>query len=298
MSTVHNLVRYLQSNDLPLEVNYLSHTEKFTLLIAIYINDNVENFDLALKSIVFNTVVPDEILITVDGPVTDEMNQLISSFAQRLPNVIRVIRQGSNKGRGYTAALGVRNARHELIAKMDADDISNLQRFEKQLPLIQKNNNLDVVGGQISEFDDELEITTRRIVPITHEKIIEFSRMRSPINQPTVIFRKSSVLQTGNYSNLTVMEDYDLWMRMIENKMLFQNIDEDLVYMRAPKNMYQRRGGVQYFKTYKIFRKNLLKRHLISYKDYYKSVIAMSMTALMPTTFRKKVYSILLRKDN
>lgn len=298
MSTVHNLVRYLQSNDLPLEVNYLSHTEKFTLLIATYINDNVQNFELALKSIVYNTVVPDEILITVDGPVTDEMNQLLTSFTKRLPNVIRVIRQESNKGRGYTAALGVRNARHDLIAKMDADDISNLQRFEKQLPLIQKNNNLDVVGGQISEFDDELEITTRRIVPITHEKIIEFSRMRSPINQPTVIFRKSSVLQTGNYSNLTVMEDYDLWMRMIENKMVFHNIDEDLVYMRAPKDMYQRRGGVQYFKTYKIFRKNLLKRHLISYKDYYKSVIAMSMTSLMPTTFRKKVYSILLRKDN
>lgn len=298
MSTVHNLVRYLQSNDLPLEVNYFSHTEKFTLLIATYINDNVQNFELALKSIVYNTVVPDEILITVDGPVTDEMNQLLTSFTKRLPNVIRVIRQESNKGRGYTAALGVRNARHELIAKMDADDISNLQRFEKQLPLIQKNNNLDVVGGQISEFDDELEVTTRRIVPITHEKIIEFSRMRSPINQPTVIFRKSSVLQTGNYSNLNVMEDYDLWMRMIENKMVFHNIDEDLVYMRAPKDMYQRRGGVQYFKTYKIFRKNLLKRHLISYKDYYKSVIAMSMTSLMPTIFRKKVYSILLRKDN
>lgn len=298
MSTVQNLVEFLEKKNLPLEVNYLSRAQKFTLLIATYLNDDVKDFEIALKSIIYNTVVPDEILIIVDGPIYDEMDRMLIRFVNKLPHVIRVIRQEKNKGRGHTAAYGVVNAKNDLIARMDADDIAIPQRFEKQLPLFQKNSELDVIGGQISEFNDELELTTRRIVPTIYEEIIKFSKMRSPLNQPTVMFKKLSVLRVGNYSNLTVMEDYDLWMKMIDNKMILQNIDEDLVYMRAPKDMYKRRGGLQYFKIYRQFRKALLTKKLISYKDYYHSIFGMSITSLIPTIFRKKIYSILLRKNN
>lgn len=295
MSSLFKLVQRLNNKKLPVESEYLAHSSEFTVFIPVYLKDDTDNLELALKSVINNSVVPDEILIIFDGPVTDDMNQLVNQYVEQLPHVMRVIKQQNNKGRGYTAANATLKARNELVARMDADDIANLQRFEQQVDLIRNNSNLDVVGGQIVEFDENLELNQRRIVPIMHEKIVEFSRLRSPINQPTVLFRKSSVLKAGNYSNLTVMEDYDLWMRMIENKMLFQNIDEDLVYMRAPKDMYQRRGGVQYLKTYHKFRKQLLKKHLITYQDYYKSMIGMAISSLLPTSLREKLYKVLLR---
>lgn len=295
MSSLSNLVKILNEMKLPIEAKYLSQSSKFTVFIPVYLKDDEKNFELALKSVISNSVVPDEILIVFDGPVTDEMDQLVDVYKKQLPHVIKVIQQVHNKGRGYTAANAVRNAKNELIARMDADDISNFQRFERQLGLIQTNDELTVVGGQIAEFDENLELNLRRIVPIDHEKIVEFSRLRSPINQPTVLFRKSAVLKAGNYSNLTVMEDYDLWMRMIENGMIFQNIDENLVYMRAPKDLYQRRGGVQYLKTYHKFRKQLLRKNLISDRDYYKSIIGMSISSLVPNSIREKLYKLLLR---
>lgn len=296
MSDIVNLVKSLKNQELPVEGEYLSHSSDFTVLMAVYINNSVTDFDLALKSIVYNTVVPNEILIIVDGPVSHEMHQLLKLYVKGYPHVIRVLYQKLNRGRGITSALGVEHAKYELIAKMDADDIANLQRFEKQLPIM-INNDLDVLGGQASEFDENLKITSRRNVPLVHEKIVKFSRMRSPINQPTVMFRRSSVLQTGNYTNLNVMEDYDLWMRMIEKNLIFQNVSEDLVFMRASTDMYQRRGGIKYFQKYSMFRKTLLRRRLITYGDYFKSIIAMLITSLIPTIIRKKVYGMFLRRN-
>lgn len=296
MSNLVNLVKFLEDQEPPVEIEYLSRASNFTVLISTYIKDDVKDFELAVKSIFYNTVVPNEILITVDGPVTNEMNQLLEYFTKLLPNVVRILRQKINQGRGNIAAFGVESARYELIAKMDSDDIAILQRFEKQLSLM-LNNNVDVLGGQISEFDESFEIISRRVVPVTQEEIVDFSRMRSPINQPTVMFRRSSVLKVGNYTNLNVLEDYDLWMRMIANKMIFQNVDEDLVYMRAFRQMYQRRGGIQYFKQYASFRKGLLRRKFISYWDYYKSMIGMLVVSLIPTVVRKKIYVIFLRNS-
>lgn len=295
MKTLSNIVHLLNTKNLPTEVEYLSNSSEFTVFIPIYLQDDEHNFELALKSVINNSTVPDEIMIILDGPVTDEMGQLVKLYIEKFPHVIKTIRQIHNMGRGYTAANAVKKAKNELIARMDADDIANDQRFEKQLGLMQQNSDLSVVGGQIVEFDEHLELNLRRIVPILHKDIVGFSRLRSPINQPTVLFRKSAVLKAGNYRSLNVLEDYDLWMRMIEKNMLFQNIDEDLVYMRAPKDLYQRRGGLQYFNSYRKFRKELLRKDLISVVDYSKSIIGMSISSFVPNLIREKIYKVLLR---
>lgn len=297
MSRVKELVQYLQQQELPTENDYLSKSKKFTVLMSTYKNDETDFFEVALKSVIHNTVVPNEILIMVDGPVHRSMDHLLDRFKNHYPTVIKIFRQKNNIGRGLIAAKGVEFSSNELIARMDADDISELDRFEKQISILEQNEQVDIIGGQISEFNENLNLTTRRLVPTDHEEIVKFSRMRSPLNQPTVIFKKASVLSVGNYDNLTVLEDYDLWMRMIGDGMIFQNINTDLTYMRAPKNMYQRRGGVQYLRKYVTFRRSLLIRHLISNSDYVKSIIGMAVSAVIPTAFRKKIYSIFLRKD-
>lgn len=297
MNKVQELDFFLKNEPLPNETEYLRRAKNFTVLMATYVNDNVENLRIAIKSVIHNTVVPDEIVIMVDGPIHQQMKATIRDFEKKYPNVMNIIYQSDNRGRGYTASRGVINSKNELIARMDADDIAHPNRFETQLQMINSNKYFSVVGGQIYEFDDDLQLTTRRVVPSDNEQIRHFSKLRSPFNQPTVMFRKKDVLAVGNYHDLPVMEDYDLWMRMIEKNMIFHNIEQDLVYMRAPKDMYSRRGGFKYLSIYHEFRKRLLRKHLISYKDYYKSMIGMSISSLMPNIFREKLYKKLLRNN-
>ncbi|MBS0958853.1 glycosyltransferase [Leuconostoc pseudomesenteroides] len=297
MSKIQELEKFLKSEPLPIEEKYLKNAKKFTVLMSTYINDDVNDLDIAIKSVIQNTVVPDEIVIMVDGPVHDQTKVLLDMFTNHYPDILKVIYQETNQGLGITAANGVIYSKNEIIARMDADDISNLERFEQQLEFMHQNNSIVALGGQVYEFDEKLEFKARRTLPLNNDDIVQFSKLRSPLNHPTVMFRKSSVMKAGNYQNTFLMEDYDLWMRMIEKNMIFHNIEQDLVYMRAPKDMYRRRGGFKYLSVYHEFRKRLLRKHLISYKDYYKSMIGMSISSLMPNIFREKLYKKLLRNN-
>lgn len=297
MSKIQELEKFLKYEPLPIAKDYLKNAKNFTVLIPTYINDDVNDLDIAIKSVIQNTVVPDEIIIMVDGPVHDQTKVLLDRYTKKYPDILKVIYQKNNQGRGNTAANGVINSKNEIIARMDADDISNFERFEKQFEIMSQNNSIVALGGQVYEFDEKLEFKARRNVPLNNDEIVQFSKLRSPLNHPTVMFRKSSVIKAGNYKNLILMEDYDLWMRMIEKKMVFHNIGQDLVYMRAPKDLYNRRGGVKYLSFYHEFRKRLLRKHLISHKDYYKSMIGMSISSLLPNSFRENLYKKLLRNN-
>ncbi|MGK4016863.1 glycosyltransferase [Weissella paramesenteroides] len=295
MNVVQSIEKQLNEMDLPEEIEYLKHSDEFTVLITTYINDNLGDLKTAIRSVLFNTLVPSEIIVMVDGSIRQETQDVLKRLEVTYPSVLKIIYQKKNYGRGYTLAQGVLNSRNDLIAKMDADDIALPERFEKQFILMKDNEKLSLVGSQIYEFNDKQNFTAHRKVPLDNEEIVKFSKLRSPFNHPTVFFRKKDVLDAGNYSKLNVLEDYDLWMRMIAKKMQVKNIDEDLVYMRAPKNMYSRRGGLKYFITYKNFKKSLVDNKIISYSDYWKSIAAMLISALIPNFFRKKLYEMLLR---
>ena len=98
--------------------------------------------------------------------------------------------------------LGVENAMHDVIARMDSDDISVPDRFEKQLAYLESHPECDIVGGQITEFIDSPDnIVGKREVPCSNEAIYQYMRSRCALNHPTVMFRKKAVLDAGNYQD-------------------------------------------------------------------------------------------------
>ena len=101
----------------------------FSLTISVYKNDNPEYFDCAMQSILTQTVVPNEIVLTIDGPVSDELNKIVSKFSEN--ENIKVVRSEYNQGLGLAHALGVKHCTHEWVAIMDSDDICVKNRFEK-----------------------------------------------------------------------------------------------------------------------------------------------------------------------
>lgn len=293
---ISNIKKSIDDYAWPDETQYLQRSEPFTALAPVYINDYLPDFEIAIKSIILNTVTPNEILILQDGPVKDDMSQFIEFLLTQFPSIVKTHAGTENRGLGFTAAYGVKIANNELIARIDADDISDAERFEKQLNVFKKNNKLDIIGSNVAEFDELYNICNHRAVPSNTNDIYKFSKMRSPFNHPSVMFKKETVIKSGNYREINFMEDYDLWMRMISSGAITENINEDLVYMRASRSMYTRRGGMKYVQAYVHFRYSLLKRGLISINEFGLSTTGIIVTALVPVSIRKFIYGLILRR--
>lgn len=294
---IKEFVNQVENSLWPSEQEYQAQTADFTVLLPVYIRDDLENFIIAIKSIFKNTVKPSEILIMEDGPVADRMADFLAFLTKKYPNVAHCVANPKNHGLGYTAARGILLAKFEIIARVDADDISTARRFEEQLKRFRDNLQLDIVGSNVAEFNEDYEIQSYRNVPSQASDIYQFSKMRSPFNHPSVMYRKQSVIDAGNYADIQHFEDYDLFVRMLEQGQIAENIADNLVLMRAPSSMYQRRGGQDYVQRYIAFRKGLLKKGYISQKEYQISILGSLLTSYSPVFVRKILYHLFLREN-
>ena len=221
---------------------------KFSVAMCVYGKDNPEWFEVAVESILNQTATPSEVVLVVDGPVPSELDSVIKEYEKN--DIFNVIRFEENQGHGNARRAGISACSNELIALMDADDISAPTRFEKQLAVFEKANALDIVGGNITEFIGEPEnIVARRDVPSSDADIKRYMKKRCPMNQMTVMFKKTSVEKVGGYIDWYCDEDYYLWLRMAFADMKFANVDDVLVNARVGADMYRRRGGKRYFQS-------------------------------------------------
>ena len=122
-------------------------------------------------------------------------------------------------------------------------------------------------------------------------------RRRCSLLHPTVIYKKSAVIKSGNYHDVRLFEDYDLFMRMIiEHNCKGDNVPQALYDMRVNDDFYIRRGGFKYMKTIVKFKKEQRKKGYMSRKDYIISCWTQRIVCLMPNKMRKWFYLKYLRK--
>ena len=273
----------------------MSH-QPFSVAISVYKNDNPEFFDRALESITdLQTIKPDEVVLVVDGPVPDEINAVIDKYASRY--VFNVIRLETNGGVGNALRLATENAKYDLIARMDSDDVSVSDRFEQELALFESDDSLDVVGGDITEFiDSEDNIVATRAVPINDTKIKKYMKKRCAMNHVSVMLKKQSIMNVGGYIDWHYNEDYYLWIRMQLNDAVFGNTGTPLVNVRVGEDMYRRRGGIKYYKSEKGLQKYMLKNHMISFFRYISNCTKRFIVqVLLPNKMRGWVFKKLAR---
>ena len=233
----------------------------FSVAMCVYGGDNADFFKSAVDSVLCQTVRPSEIVLTVDGPVSSKLDNVIKEYEKN--DIFKVIRFAENQGHGNARRASVGACTNELVALMDADDISLPDRFEQQLNYF-KNNNVDIVGGDISEFiGDVNNIVAYRKVRSNHYEIVEYAKKRCPMNQVTVMFKKSLYNKVGGYIDWYWDEDYYLWLRMIFADAKFGNTGTILCNVRVGKDMYARRGGVRYFKSETTLQNYMLKNKFI-----------------------------------
>lgn len=270
---------------------------KFSVLMSLYIKEKAEYFDECMQSMLNQTVLPAEIVIVFDGPISDELRKTVERYRTENPGWIKTVENEKNKGLGLALADGVPACTYELIARMDTDDIARADRFEKQLEMFMNDSELDVCGSHIIEFEGQIDnILSKRDVPIKYKEIAEYQKQRSAFNHMTVMYKKSTVLRAGNYEHCPLMEDDMMWIRMLIAGAKCANVDDYLVYARTGNAMIERRGGWAYYKKYKSGRKKILDTGYISKWDYFYTIIIQFVVALMPGKIRGFIFKKVLHR--
>ncbi len=264
--------------------------QPFSVAMAVYGKDDPTYFGVALDSIWNQTRKPDEIVLVVDGPIPAALHAEITA-RESIP-CLRVIYLPENCGLGIARDTALAACTHDLVALMDADDVSLPDRFEKQMRRIEEDPTLSLVGGHIREFIGAPGNTVGiRTVRENDTDIKQDLKKRCPINHMTVLFRKSDVERAGGYEDFYYNEDYYLWMRMCLAGMRFANLPDVLVDVRVGEDMYRRRGGMRYFKSEARLQKLLLENKLIGYGQYTINIMKRFVVqVLLPNRLRGFVF--------
>lgn len=273
--------------------------ESFSIITSVYKNDKSEFVRVALNSMLVNQgVKPQEIVLVQDGPVPEDLQQVLQEYESSYPDVMNIIRLEKNGGLGNALKLGVENAKYEICARMDSDDICMPDRFEKQLIYLESHPECDIVGGQMTEFIDEPNnVVGKREVPLTNQDIYIYMKNRCALNHVTVMFRKEAVLKAGNYQDWFWNEDYYLWVRMMMSNCQFANIPDVTVNVRSGKDQYARRGGRKYFESEIGIKKLMLDNGMITKKEYIINYVErFVIQLLLPNRVRGWVFRTFARK--
>lgn len=270
--------------------------EKYSVLMSLYKKEKPEYLRTALDSMINQTVKPDEIILVEDGPLTDELYDVLKEYGEHLTRVVNE----KNMGLGLSLAKGLIFCRNALVARMDTDDISLHNRCEMQIKYFEENQDKSIVGGQIEEFiEDTSNIIGIRVVPCNDEEIKEYIKKRCPFNHMSVMFRKSDVLEAGNYQNFFWNEDYYLWIKMALMGKSFANLPEVLVKVRVGNETYMRRGGRMYYKSEKNIQRYMLENRLISKGRFLINVLERFVVqVLLPNRLRAIVFKRFARNKN
>lgn len=269
---------------------------KFSVSMCTYGNDNPVWLETAIESVLNSIVKPDEVVLVVDGPVGEELDDVIKKYESN--TIFNVIRLSENVGHGEARRIGLENCTNELVALMDSDDINVADRFEKQLSLFENDAELSIVGGNITEFIGEIDnIVGKRVVPQIDSEIKEYIKYRCPFNQMTVMFKKHDVEKVGSYIHWYCNEDYYLWLRMYQEGMKFANLPDVFVNVRVGDEMYNRRGGFKYFISEAKLQKYMLDNKIIGFSTYLINVIKrLIVQVLLPNKIRGWVFKKFARE--
>lgn len=267
---------------------------QLSVLLPVFYKESAANLSQCLESLFAQTIPADEIVLVEDGPLGAELKQVISDFDRILP--IASLRLPLHVGLGGALRMGLLRCRGEYVARMDSDDICVPERFEKQVDFLDSHAQVDVVGSAIGEFDmcpsDGRSI---RRLPTSGRALLQFARIRNPLNHMTVMFRKASVLYAGNYQPFSGFEDYHLWARMLSLGYRLQNMEEILVHVRGGNAMHGRRGGLAYLKKDVEFQLFLCKTGLVDAGECIRNIAMRAPVRLAPDFVRSLCYRTFLR---
>lgn len=221
----------------------MSNLPPYSALIALAPWEPPEVVAEVLDSLRRQSLPPDQVVISCDGPPPPPLHRCL--LASGLP--LRIVPGPGGEGAGPVLARGLLACRHEIVVRVDADDLSVPLRCERQVRRMQDAPWLAALSSPITEFErDPTSPCGLRTVPCGEAQVRSFSRWRNPLNHPSSVIRRSRVLAVGNYRSKPGFEDYDLWLRLLAAGERLDNSREVEVMARVGPAHLQRRHGFRY----------------------------------------------------
>lgn len=268
----------------------------FSVLMAVYKKEQPLFFKEALRSVFEQSLIPNEVVLVKDGPLTEELEQIIVDFSSKNEQ-LKVITLEKNQGLGEALRIGLNACSFDLVARMDSDDICKPYRFEKQIAFLKEHKEITIVGSWIEEFSDcKEEIEAIRELPQEDKQLKIFMKWRNPFNHMTVMFRKKDILAVGSYQPFYLLEDYYLWNRLANANYYFANIGESLLWARGGYTMLERRGGWKYVVSESKLLKFMYRSGRINIVEFGANLMMKSIIRLIGKHLRHTIYTFFLRK--
>ncbi|GAA5112249.1 glycosyltransferase [Pseudonocardia adelaidensis] len=268
--------------------------EQLSVLLPVWAGDRPDFLTDAFRSSVdAQTRRPDQVVIVRDGPVPDPLAETIQELAKGSPVPVDLVELEHNVGLGPALDAGLAACKHDVVARMDADDISLPHRFAVQLPIIESG--ADIVGSGLVEFaDDPDEIVATRTVPTDPDEIRRRARFATPFNHPTVVYRRPLVTGVGGYTDFAKMEDYLLWAKLILADARVANVAEPLVRYRVGAGAYARRGGRDLLRAEIALQRRFRDLGFTTRAQYARNLVVRGGYRLVPEGFRRSAYRKLI----
>jgi glycosyltransferase involved in cell wall biosynthesis len=268
----------------------------FSVLLSVYFKENAQYLDQALQSLVNQSMLPTEIVVVKDGPLTAPLDQVIDKFSSEFSGLFKIVTLSTNQGLGLALNEGLKCCSNEWVARMDSDDICVPDRFEKQIHYIIQNPAITMLGGIIEEFSNQPgDISREKKVPIDYLQIKAFSKKRNPFNHPTVMFKKSTILSLGGYAHMLYFEDYYLWLKVINSGYIVSNLDTVLLHFRVGNDMIGRRHGLAYANYEINFVRNGIKSNYFTFTEGLIFIVSRLPFRLLPKSVLSAIYKKLIR---
>lgn len=268
----------------------------YSVLMSVYYKEHPDYLRQSMQSIYDQTVPTDDFVLVCDGPLTPELDAVIADMQRQFGPRLNVCRLLKNGGLGKALNFGIGQCKNDLVARMDSDDVSRPDRCERQLAVFRDHPEYSLVSGIVEEFSDTItNVSVRRIVPEHQNDIIDFAKKRNPFNHPCIMYKKSDVDAAGGYQDFYLLEDYYLWIRMLQQGFIGYNLQEPLLWMRAGSDMYKRRGGWKYVQSQRNLFKYMAQTGFITESQYQIQGMIRLIGAVVPNWLRTFLFKQILR---
>lgn len=265
---------------------------KISVVMAAY---NAEKYLKEAMDSILGQTYDDFELIVIDDKSSDASGQILKDYAARDSRVV-VLENQENMGLTKSLNKGLKVAKGEYIARMDADDISVPDRFEKQVVFLDSHPDhsfVSCIGRYIDEDGKEEQL---RLFPETNEEIYAMMPKVDAVMHPGVMFRREDIRKIGDYcEDFRVVQDYDLWFRGMAAGYKFYNIQEPLVLFRRNDSYNTRKSKAYRMVDYRVRKKGYKINKIPLHKRVY-LVVPLAL-AYIPPKVMDKLFYVLKRFD-
>ena len=259
---------------------------KISVLMSVYNADKY--LTEAMDSILAQTYSDFE-MIVVNDKSTDESGDILTAFAQKDPRIV-ILENAQNIGLTKSLNRGLAIAKGEYVARMDADDISAPDRFEKQVAFLDAHPDYSFVSCIGRYIDENGNPERLRPFPETNEEIYAMMPKVDAVMHPGVMFRREDIARIGNYcEDFRVVQDYDLWFRGMAAGYKFYNIQEPLVLFRRDESYNTRKSTAYRLVDYQVRKKGYRINKVPLHKRIY-LLVPLALAYIPPKVVDKLFY--------